>query len=112
MWFKSCFETCLAKCDKMASAERIGFVQTLRKVAKECGVPLIPDNAARSRVKVFAEAIASSGGPAQRKREAATAYQAYEDTFKKPDEAEAAEEGQESDDEVGKVTLSIHRAAG
>ena len=41
--------------------------QALRKAGKLCGVTLIRDSASRDRVEELAEAIQSSGGPAEQK---------------------------------------------
>ena len=45
---------------KALVAERVSQVQALRKVAKRCGVALVPDNASRERVKSLADAVSSS----------------------------------------------------
>ena len=45
-----------------AMAERVKFVQTLRKGAKAHQVPLVPDNAGRERVKQMAQALLAAHG--------------------------------------------------
>ncbi len=43
-------------------------VQSLRKVPKKCGVPLVQDSASRGNVEEFAQAVLNSGGPLEEKK--------------------------------------------
>ncbi len=42
-------------------------VQSLRKAAKKCGVPLVRDSASRAKVEEFAQAVLDSDGPGEEK---------------------------------------------
>ena len=52
--------------------QRRELVKELRAVAAKCGVPRVPDNAARDKVREMAEAILACGGLEQPDRDSAT----------------------------------------
>ena len=77
-------------------------VQSLRKAAKKCGVPLVRDSASRAKVEEFAQAVLDSDGPGEEKTAAERALEAYLATWPtEGDDEEEEEEEQEEEDEEG-----------
>ena len=66
---------------------RKAFVQQLRWLVRECGVPLVRDDASRERVVAFTEAILASGATAELKDKVRTLLRKYQATW--PSEATA-----------------------
>jgi hypothetical protein len=63
---------------------RQSLVRTLRKAAKNCGVPpeeLPTDRAGKDKVELLANRVAASGGPAEHLAAAAEAWDAYAATW-------------------------------
>ena len=64
---------------------RKAFVQQLRWLGRECGVPLVRDDARREKVVAFAEAILASGATAELKDKVRALLSKYQATW--PSEA-------------------------